>query len=91
MGVFRHISSNYKSLGITWDKVAEALDFVNDNDLAKDIRKKYCREVVGRFGYTVKPLYSGHPWDVANWLLFKGGLIIHQQGSPLWDIIRWLF
>ena len=25
---------------------------------------------------TVKPLYSGHPWDVANWLLYKGGLII---------------
>ena len=21
-------------------------------------------------------LYSGHPWDVANWLLYKGGLII---------------
>ena len=42
---------------------------------------------------TVKPLYSGHPWDVANWLLYKGGLIIQctfQQGSPLWDIIRWL-
>ena len=26
--------------------------------------------------YTVKPLYSGHPWDVANWLLYRGGLII---------------
>ena len=25
---------------------------------------------------TVKPLYSGHPWDVANWLLYKGDLII---------------
>ena len=25
---------------------------------------------------TVKPLYSDHPWDVANWLLYKGGLII---------------
>ena len=25
---------------------------------------------------TVKPLYSGHPWDVVNWLLHKGGLII---------------
>ena len=25
---------------------------------------------------TVKPLYSGHPWGVANWLLYKGGLII---------------
>ena len=24
----------------------------------------------------MKPLYSGHPWDVANCLLFKGGLII---------------
>ena len=23
-----------------------------------------------------KPLYSGHPWNVANWLLYKGGLII---------------
>ena len=27
-------------------------------------------------GHTVKPLYRGHPWDVANWLLYKGGLII---------------
>ena len=27
---------------------------------------------------TVKPLYSGHPWDVANWLLYKGGLIIQS-------------
>ena len=27
-------------------------------------------------GGTVKPLYSAHPWDVANWLLYKGGLII---------------
>ena len=27
---------------------------------------------------TVKPLYSGHPWDVANWLLYKGGLIIQR-------------
>ena len=25
---------------------------------------------------TVKPLYSGRPWDVANLLLYKGGLII---------------
>ena len=24
----------------------------------------------------MKPLYSGHPWDVANWLLYKGGLIL---------------
>ena len=24
----------------------------------------------------MKPLYSGHPRDVANWLLYKGGLII---------------
>ena len=28
------------------------------------------------FSSTVKPLYSGHPWDVANWLLYRGGLII---------------
>ena len=26
--------------------------------------------------YTVKPLYSGHHWDVANWQLYKGDLII---------------
>ena len=24
----------------------------------------------------MKLFYSGHPWDVANWLLFKGGMII---------------
>ena len=28
---------------------------------------------------TGKPLYSGHPWDAANCLLYKGGLII--QGT----------
>ena len=26
----------------------------------------------------MKPLYSGHPWDVANWLLYKGGLLIQR-------------
>ena len=31
---------------------------------------------ITRKPYTVKPLYSGHPWDVANWLLYKGGLIV---------------
>ena len=32
--------------------------------------------------YTVKPLYSGHLWDVANWLLYKGGLIIQCTNLP---------
>ena len=26
--------------------------------------------------YTVEPVYSGHPWDTASWLLYRGGLLI---------------
>ena len=38
---------------------------------------RYIHSICKPFRYsTVKPLYSGHPWDVANWLLYKGGLII---------------
>ena len=32
--------------------------------------------ILKHYDSTVKPLYSRHPWDVANWLLYKGGLII---------------
>ena len=37
---------------------------------------QYNTDMVWCVCYTVKPLYSGHPWNVANWLLYKGGLII---------------
>ena len=38
------------------------------------------------------PLYSGHPWDselaaIQRWPDYT----YFQQGSPLWNIIRWLF
>ena len=26
--------------------------------------------------YTVEPVYSGHPWDITSWLLYRGGLFI---------------
>ena len=46
----------------------------------------------------MKPLYSGHPWDVANWLLYKGGLVIQCTfnrevlfGTLLGGCFRWLF
>ena len=39
-----------------------------------------------RLSDTVKPSYSGHPWDVANWLLYKGGLIIQTEcTNPLFN------
>ena len=35
-----------------------------------------CTQTARASVYAVKPLYSGHSWDVANWLLYKGSLII---------------
>ena len=67
--------------------------FWNDSSLDNSNSKPYADRFAIRLGVglnTVKSLYSGHPWDVANWLLYKGGLIIQctfQQGSPLWGII----
>ena len=26
--------------------------------------------------YTVEPVYSGHPWNITSWLLYRGGLLI---------------
>ena len=30
---------------------------------------------------TVKPVYNGHPWDHAEWLLYRGGLLIEVGGA----------
>ena len=30
----------------------------------------------GSYDNNVYTVYSSHPWDVVNWLLYKGGLII---------------
>ena len=32
--------------------------------------------------YTVEPVYNGHPWDRAEWLLYRGGLLL-EVGSVL--------
>ena len=31
-------------------------------------------------GHTVEPVYNGHPWDHAKWLLYGGGLLIEVGG-----------
>ena len=31
--------------------------------------------------YTVEPVYNGHPWDHAKWLLYRGGLLIEVGGA----------
>ena len=50
------------------------LDADNSNDMLTPTDT--CTQTAWVSVYTVKPLYSGHPWDVENWLLYKGGLII---------------
>ena len=30
---------------------------------------------------TVEPVYNGHPWDHAKWLLYRGGLLIEVGGA----------
>ena len=29
----------------------------------------------------MKPVYNGHPWDHAKWLLYRGGLLIEVGGA----------
>ena len=50
-------------------------DSVNVYEVLRDMRLRRAHMVQTQAS-TVKPLYSGHLWDVANWLLYKGGLII---------------
>ena len=41
----------------------------------------------------MEPVYNGHPWDHAKWLLYRGGLLIEvtvYKGHP-WDHAEWLF
>ena len=30
---------------------------------------------------TVEPVYNGHPWDQAKWLLYRGVLLIEVGGA----------
>ena len=42
--LFSKISRNYRSMQITWDKIADCLErFVKDRDLAMEIRRKFCQ------------------------------------------------
>ena len=29
-----------------------------------------------KHSYTVEPVQDGHPWDLINWLFYRGGLLI---------------
>ena len=45
------------------------------------MRKPYhCHPLLLFFLHTVKPVYNGHPWDHAKWLLYRGGLLIEVGG-----------
>ena len=37
--------------------------------------------VVSGWNRTVEPVYNGHPWDRAEWLLYRGGLLIEVGGA----------
>lgn len=41
--LYTKISRNYRSMRITWDKIADALDELRDEDLALEIRRKFCK------------------------------------------------
>ena len=41
----------------------------------------FSHEIKTKFS-TVEPVYNGHPWDHAEWLLYRGGLLI-EVGSAL--------
>ena len=40
--LLKYIAKNYKSLEITWEKIADSLDSLSVHDLAQDIRTKFC-------------------------------------------------
>ncbi len=42
IALFQYIAKNYKTLGITWSRVAEALSDIEYGDLAAAIREKHC-------------------------------------------------
>ena len=56
-----------------------------------------CLLVSAPYLTTVEPVYNGHPWDYAEWLLYRGGLLIEVGGAlglvlvdGLWDLSYWL-
>lgn len=51
MTLFGHIASNYKHYGITWAKIADALEDFAGN-LAIEIREKFCSEPNGKYSGT---------------------------------------
>ncbi len=46
IALFQYIAKNYKSLGITWSRVADALSDIEYRDLAVAIREKYCCQTI---------------------------------------------
>ena len=42
--LFGFIEKNYKSLGITWNSIARALDEIHYKDLSLEIQQKYCKQ-----------------------------------------------
>lgn len=44
IALFQYIAKNYKTLGITWSHVVDALCDIDYGDLSEAIREKYCSE-----------------------------------------------
>ena len=44
LDLFRYVASYYQPHGITWEKIADALDKMFQGDLAKNIRRKFCSD-----------------------------------------------
>ncbi len=42
IALFQFIAKNYKSLGITWSIIADALHDIDYGDLSSAVRGKYC-------------------------------------------------
>ncbi len=42
IALFQFIAKNYKSLGITWSIIADALCDIDYGDLSSAVRGKYC-------------------------------------------------
>ncbi len=43
IAVFQFIAKNYKSLGLTWSIIADALRDIDYGDLSSAVRGKYCK------------------------------------------------
>ena len=59
--------------GLKADTLKERYQKIGDTKRSTPI-EVLCETFPGKYSET--SLYSGHPWDVANWLIYKGGPII---------------